>query len=720
MRRLMYLTVMMGCAAPNVPDTRVADPAKDGFSARVLVQKGAEKSFTIRIVPQWNSAGFHTQAFDNSLIDHYEISLYAYGFGPFSQDGLGLGDSHSFSGVPAFDNMVAFIKGHSAAHVVEPSAVIAGIVSTSDMNGSVTIDRNSTPQAQLIYSLMTSNHPRLAAKANASDLVNFLATLPVGKFPHFVQPANIANAILNLNSDPTAAAVQFPSDGSTNPAYVLSPASVAGTVTYSGLFTTDTATTAFATGPQVKINDPHSGSAPVSLANNTYSAPDVVPGGPWKVMLDTTSMSNQPNYLYSVTASAPQSLTASNNGSHTANFTVTVAWPTPTLTSFSSAATSGIAKASPHQIMITGGNVHPHASQAAFTQTLNGTNITRYMPCTFVSNTQCTFLTSTQALGGANEGKLHIKDSAQDLAAATTQNISAGATANINYGVTGTGSHPTVVAGDNTVSFHLDRDGVIQRSGSWDNFAAPGPTAISTTLTNVTDMAYDPQFDMLYVVDGSNLKALPNASSANTAVSPNLIAALGATGQGIALAGASNPTTKGVAYVSIPASNQIKMVALDSNSVSVFADDDPASVSSALFDQPLDMVHVTIGAVPHLYVVQANHTLLDINVNTSSVQVIAGQAHATGSNDGLDANARFNNPTSLTADPYHNLYLTDTGNNAIRKIVFTDSGAAVTTLATVANAGSIVYAQPNLMSPYQGNLGALAVGTTDGNLKRLD
>lgn len=70
-----------------------------------------------------------------------------------------------------------------------------------------------------------------------------------------------------------------------------------------------------------------------------------------------------------------------------------------------------------------------------------------------------------------------------------------------------------------------------------------------------------------------------------------------------------------------------------------------------------------------------NHTIRKVATN-GSVSTLAGAAGLAGSADGAGAAARFNGPSGVAADSSGNVYVADTGNNAIRKI--TSSGAVST------------------------------------------
>lgn len=70
---------------------------------------------------------------------------------------------------------------------------------------------------------------------------------------------------------------------------------------------------------------------------------------------------------------------------------------------------------------------------------------------------------------------------------------------------------------------------------------------------------------------------------------------------------------------------------------------------------------------------------------TGSVGTLAGTAGSTGATDNTGAAARFNKPTGITTDGA-NLYVTDTDNHTIRKIVIA-TGAVSTLAGTAGSAG---------------------------------
>lgn len=64
-----------------------------------------------------------------------------------------------------------------------------------------------------------------------------------------------------------------------------------------------------------------------------------------------------------------------------------------------------------------------------------------------------------------------------------------------------------------------------------------------------------------------------------------------------------------------------------------------------------------------------NHTIRKIT-SSGEVTTIAGTAGTTGAADGIGTTARFSFPKGITMDSSGNLFIADSSNNSIRKIVF--------------------------------------------------
>lgn len=95
---------------------------------------------------------------------------------------------------------------------------------------------------------------------------------------------------------------------------------------------------------------------------------------------------------------------------------------------------------------------------------------------------------------------------------------------------------------------------------------------------------------------------------------------------------------------------------------------------------------VTTDGAGNIYVVDSvNNTIRQIAAD-GTVSTLAGVAGSAGSTDGVGADARFNGPSSISADGAGNLYVADFSNRLIRKIA---PGGVVTTVAgSVANQGA--------------------------------
>lgn len=103
----------------------------------------------------------------------------------------------------------------------------------------------------------------------------------------------------------------------------------------------------------------------------------------------------------------------------------------------------------------------------------------------------------------------------------------------------------------------------------------------------------------------------------------------------------------------------------------------------ARFNRPADVT--SDGA--NIYVADTqNHTIRKINISTHEVTTFAGMSGIMGSTNGIGSVARFRGPNGITCDGI-NLYVADTYNNVIRKIVI--STGEVTTIAGLSqNPGS--------------------------------
>jgi sugar lactone lactonase YvrE len=113
-----------------------------------------------------------------------------------------------------------------------------------------------------------------------------------------------------------------------------------------------------------------------------------------------------------------------------------------------------------------------------------------------------------------------------------------------------------------------------------------------------------------------------------------------------------------------------------SGAVTTFVD---LSAASGSFGQgPSAIGQLAVDASGNLYVAATSDDTIRKVTPAGVVTTLAGTAGVTGSSDGTGTAAQFNNPQGVATDAAGNVYVADTGNNAIRKI--TPAGV-VTTLA---------------------------------------
>lgn len=106
-------------------------------------------------------------------------------------------------------------------------------------------------------------------------------------------------------------------------------------------------------------------------------------------------------------------------------------------------------------------------------------------------------------------------------------------------------------------------------------------------------------------------------------------------------------------------------------------------VAEARFNRPYD---VAVDSASNIYVVDFwNHTIRKIAPG-GVVTTLAGQPGQIGAEDGTGSSASFRNPAGVAIDPAGNLYVTDRGNNTIRKV--TPAGVVTTLAGQAYNPGS--------------------------------
>ena len=210
-----------------------------------------------------------------------------------------------------------------------------------------------------------------------------------------------------------------------------------------------------------------------------------------------------------------------------------------------------------------------------------------------------------------------------------------------------------------------------------------GPTGITTDGT------------YLYVADNENhtIRRVDKSSGATTLVAGSTASAFGAVdalnGTDARFNQPAGITTDGTnLYVADAVNHTIRKIVISSGAVVTLAgaagvpgstDSIDGTGATARFNQP---VHITTDGT-NLYVTDfKNSTIRKIVIATGKTTTIAGKAGTVGSADGIGLAATFNEPNGITTDGAK-LYITDSANNSIRRIVL--STLAVTTIASTSS-----------------------------------
>ncbi len=121
-----------------------------------------------------------------------------------------------------------------------------------------------------------------------------------------------------------------------------------------------------------------------------------------------------------------------------------------------------------------------------------------------------------------------------------------------------------------------------------------------------------------------------------------------------------------------------------------------ATGTAARFNGPRAVLYDS--TTSSVYVADAgNNTIRAIAIGTNAVTTLAGSATASGLVDATGAAARFRLPADLAIDSFGNLYVADTNNSAVRKVVLGTgvvttlaSGSPITGPASIAYNGDII------------------------------
>lgn len=226
----------------------------------------------------------------------------------------------------------------------------------------------------------------------------------------------------------------------------------------------------------------------------------------------------------------------------------------------------------------------------------------------------------------------------------------------------------TTLAGSTGMTGNTDGTGAAAR------FAAP--------IAGALDSAGN-----LYVMDNQTIRRVVVATGAVTTLagSPGMTGSADGTG---ATARFNYPTELaldglGNLYITDGENNTIRKMVVATGAVTTLAGSPgPAGSTdgtgaSARFNSPTG---TAMDGTGNLYVSDMNNsTIRKVVLATGEVTTLAGTPGASGSTDGIGAAARFNRPSGMAMDRAGNLYVADTSNHTIRKVMV--ATRVVTTLA---------------------------------------
>lgn len=140
-------------------------------------------------------------------------------------------------------------------------------------------------------------------------------------------------------------------------------------------------------------------------------------------------------------------------------------------------------------------------------------------------------------------------------------------------------------------------------------------------------------------------------------------------------------------YVGDSGNNTIRMITSNGTVATLAGDSGSGSTdgtgASASFNGPNGMATDSAGNV---YVADRNNNVIRKISPSGVVSTLAGSAGTQGSADGAGSAASFFSPTGVTVDSAGNVYVADFGNNTVRRI--TSAGVVSTLAGTAGTAGS--------------------------------
>jgi hypothetical protein len=364
-----------------------------------------------------------------------------------------------------------------------------------------------------------------------------------------------------------------------------------------------------------------------------------------------TGLTNGTPYFYKVAAvNAGGVSPLSNEASATPQFAVQLASQTVAVggtVTFSVTATGAPAPTYQWQVLTDGGGTW--------------TNLTDTTPYSATTTDTLTITGATTAMNG---------DSFRCMVTSSNSTVPSATAALVVY------APLTVVTRVGSAGVNGSTDG----SGSEARFADPADVA--------TDAAGN-----VYVADTGN-HTVRKVTPAGVVTTFAGLAGVSGSSDGSGTARFNHPSgvavdSAGNVYVADTDNNEIRKVTITGVVTTVaglagVGGSDDGTGSAASFNGPSGIVADAAG---DLFVADTlNHTIRKVTP-AGVVSTVAGVAGASGATDAIGSTARFHGPQGLALDASNNLFVADTNNNAIRKVV-TASGVVTTVAGRAGIAGS--------------------------------
>ena len=229
-------------------------------------------------------------------------------------------------------------------------------------------------------------------------------------------------------------------------------------------------------------------------------------------------------------------------------------------------------------------------------------------------------------------------------------------------------------------------------------------STLAGNLSYITDVAADPAGNILVAAyDSSVVKKIDGVTGAVSTIVGAGGFGLSGDGGPVSAAAFCNPSgialsATGKIYISDFTNNRVRVADKNNNTVTTIAggggacsgsrgfsgDNGPASSASI----SLTSYYLSTDAANNVYFADGGSRIRKISAGTGIISTVAGNGSAGYAGDGgLATNAQLNNPQKLVTDSVGNMYITDAGNQRIRRI-----DAATGIISTVAGNGVAAFA----------------------------